>query len=617
MILNKDQLLFMVNQIEELLDSGQKFNERFESEIKRVHPAYQKSILNFLQYLAIRTHNIHDLQSNLGKLAFSRLGKAESHVIESLLAIKNNLQVITSEKKPSPDDLNIDFEIGKQLLNTHACELLGNQPANRRVRIMVTIPSEGAHNYELIKDLLINGMNCARINCAHDDADAWLSMINHIHQAKKETGLNCKICMDLAGPKLRTGHLVEGPKVIHLSPPRDPLGRVLGAYRLWLAPELIQTDEDHAAHIPVEEHFVQMAEKGDEIQFEDTRGKKRSLLVKDRNSQGLWAESDDGAYLMTGTVFTLIRNEKVIAETQVGELPPIEQKLLLRVGDTFILHKDEHPGEPAIFDDDGNIIKPAHVSVPLPNLYEDLKPGEPILFDDGKIEGTIESVTSAEIKVKITFAKPDGSKLKAEKGINLPISDLSISGLTKKDKKDLKFVAKHADVINMSFVNTAKDVDELLDLLKVLDAPENIGIILKIETQKAVINLPEILITAMKHYPVGVMIARGDLAVECGWRHLAEVQEEILRICEAAHVPNVWATQVLENVAKTGRPSRAEITDAAMAQRAECVMLNKGPFILEAISILEDILQSMQFHQEKKAPMLPKLKFPENFNLSS
>ena len=82
------------------------------------------------------------------------------------------------------------------------------------------------------------------------------------------------------------------------------------------------------------------------------------------------------------------------------------------------------------------------------------------------------------------------------------------------------------------------------------------------------------------------MIARGDLAVEVGFERLSEVVRQILALCEAAHVPAIWATQVLETLAKTGAPSRAEVTDAAAAQRAECVMLNKGPYILDAIRAL-------------------------------
>jgi pyruvate kinase len=102
----------------------------------------------------------------------------------------------------------------------------------------------------------------------------------------------------------------------------------------------------------------------------------------------------------------------------------------------------------------------------------------------------------------------------------------------------------------------------------------------------------------------GVMIARGDLAVECGYERLAEVQEEILWAAEAAHMPVIWATQVLETLAKTGLPTRAEITDAAMGERAECVMLNKGPHIAEAMYTLNDILHRMQGHQDKKHPLL-------------
>ena len=96
--------------------------------------------------------------------------------------------------------------------------------------------------------------------------------------------------------------------------------------------------------------------------------------------------------------------------------------------------------------------------------------------------------------------------------------------------------------------------------------------------------------------------------MECGYERLAEVQEEILSVCEAAHVPVIWATQVLENLARKGVPSRAEISDAVMAHRAECVMLNKGPHITEAVEALDNILKRMQSHQRKRRPMLRELR---------
>jgi pyruvate kinase len=103
------------------------------------------------------------------------------------------------------------------------------------------------------------------------------------------------------------------------------------------------------------------------------------------------------------------------------------------------------------------------------------------------------------------------------------------------------------------------------------------------------------------------MVARGDLAVEIGFERLAEVQEEMLWLCEAAHVPVIWATQVLESMAKNGLPSRAEVSDAALSIRAECVMLNKGPYIVETVRFLADVLERMAGHLNKRSQMMRQL----------
>jgi pyruvate kinase len=179
--------------------------------------------------------------------------------------------------------------------------------------------------------------------------------------------------------------------------------------------------------------------------------------------------------------------------------------------------------------------------------------------------------------------------------------------MTDKDAKDLEFVAQHADVVELSFANRAGDVELLQRHLARLGDRQP-AIVLKIETRRGFEGLPDMLLTAMRASSCGVMIARGDLAVECGFERLAEVQEEILWICEAAHVPVIWATQVLESLAKEGMPSRAEITDAAMGHRAECVMLNKGPNMIGAVRVLDDILRRMEAHQAKKQAMLRELR---------
>ena len=293
---------------------------------------------------------------------------------------------------------------------------------------------------------------------------------------------------------------------------------------------------------------------------------------------------------------------------------PIEQYITLFVGDKLILHKDAIPGEPALYDDQGKLLQAAHIFCTLPEIFKSVKKGDPIFFDDGKIEGLIEEVNDDEILVEIIYARNTGSKLRADKGINLPDSDLQVTGLTNKDIEDLKFVANNADTVNFSFVNDENDVQQLMDELSKYN--NSLGIILKIETKKGFKNLPLILLKAMQTYPIGVMIARGDLAIETGWKNFASIQEEILRICEAAHIPDVWATQVLESLAKKGVPTRSEITDAGMAQRAECVMLNKGAYIDKAVVMLDKILRRMQSFQKKKATILPKMENAYNLKLS-
>ncbi|MGY8665783.1 pyruvate kinase [Bradyrhizobium sp. UFLA05-109] len=235
------------------------------------------------------------------------------------------------------------------------------------------------------------------------------------------------------------------------------------------------------------------------------------------------------------------------------------------------------------------------------------EPGHRILIDDGKLNTTVVRREPWGVVVEVT-AGPDekGYKLKPEKGVNFPDTDFSIPALTDDDRVALRFVARHADAVEFSFVQSHEDVAELQEALA-RERPEDwprLGMVLKIETLRAVRNLPDMLVRAAGRQPAAIMIARGDLAVEIGFVRLAEMQEEILWLGEAAHVPVIWATQVLESYLKTGVPTRGEMTDAAMAARAECVMLNKGPYLFEGIEHLDLLLGRMSGHISKKTPQL-------------
>ena len=247
----------------------------------------------------------------------------------------------------------------------------------------------------------------------------------------------------------------------------------------------------------------------------------------------------------------------------------------------------------------------------LPEAVEQAAVGHRIWIDDGKIGTIVEKKVSEGVLLRVTAADPDGAKLRPEKGLNFPDSDLQLNPLTADDLMALDFVAHNADLIGYSFVQSGDDVALLQEEIARRVSPERarqIAVVAKIETQRAVRNLPDIFARAAGVQPFGVMIARGDLAVEIGFERMAEMQEELLWLCEAAHVPIIWATQVLEQAVKKGRPARAEITDAAMSARADCVMLNKGAFVTDAVTLLDDVLRRMQAHQIKKRAQLRALR---------
>lgn len=263
-----------------------------------------------------------------------------------------------------------------------------------------------------------------------------------------------------------------------------------------------------------------------------------------------------------------------------------KDKLKIEVGqqlylvDADALNKDKHT-----------------IGCTLNGLSEQLNPGERVLFDDGLIEARVEKIEGQKVKLQIVRISKKKPFIKAEKGINFPNSTLSTPALTEYDKICLPFIREHADMVGYSFVRNTQDMAQLQ---QELGSGQKMGLILKIETPEAVKNLPDLLFAGLKEELVGVMIARGDLAVEIGFERMSEIQEEILWICEAAHIPVIWATQVLDNLNHSGVATRSEVTDAAHAAHAECVMINKGNHIIRTLEVLRDILTRSGGHHVKK-----------------
>lgn len=561
-----------------------------------VHDAQRASAVNLLHYLALRRGDYRQLQGQLAERGLSSLGRSEPHVLSTLQAVLAVLDRILGGDASAGTDVGaVTRERGRALLQEHSDRLLGPPPTARRVRIMVTLAREDADDPARVHTLIRAGMDCARINAAHDDLATWRTMAHNVREAARALARPCQIAVDLPGPKCRTGALAPGPEVLKLRPQRNALGEVLAPARAWLTTSA--TDARTPA-VPVPAAFVATLKPGDELKLRDARGRVRRWRVSAVADGAAEILSKRTSYVQTGTIV-----HGPDGKAAVDSLPPLESPLVLHLGDTLALTRTAAPGSAGA---------PAHIPCEPPELVDMVRVGEAVWLDDGRIGGIITAVSDDAFHVRITAAGPGGEKLRAGKGINLPDTAISIPAFAEADREALAFAAEAADIVSLSFIRDPADVHALQDRLTALGRPD-LGVILKIETRAGFERLPELLLAAMRNARFGVMIARGDLAVECGFQRLAEVQEEILWLCEAAHVPVVWATQVLETLARTGRPTRAEVTDAAMSERAECVMLNKGPFIAEAVTLLDDILRRMSAHQDKKSAMLRPLRVARLF----
>jgi pyruvate kinase len=442
--------------------------------LKNIHPLQLPAAKNLVQYLVLRNEDIRNLQDALHIHGLSSLASSESHIHSQLQAI---LQRLGTQYKVAELE-NCTYEYNQRQMAEKRKILFGEKKDADIPFIMVTFDASFADDYALIKNLLQNGMNVARINCAHDDEATWARMIHHVKRACKYTNLTCKIYMDLAGPKIRTKLLNKG----------------------------------------------------------NHKGK-----VKIREGELVW---------LADTNKDFKENSVVIS-----------------------------PNEPGI--------------IPM------LKKGERVYIDDGMIKGFIETTKDDRVAMRIVRISSVKQLVKEGKGINFPDSALCIPSLSEFDKACLPFICEHADMVGYSFVRYPSDVTALQEALKKI-TPHPPMPILKIETAQAVENLPGLLFAGMQRKAFGIMIARGDLAVEIGFERMGEIQEEILWICEAAHVPVIWATQVLESLNKSGMPTRSEITDATHAAMSECIMINKGDHTIEVIETLRNILKRTGGHHIKK-----------------
>lgn len=225
-----------------------------------------------------------------------------------------------------------------------------------------------------------------------------------------------------------------------------------------------------------------------------------------------------------------------------------------------------------------------------PYIKKDIKPGQILMLDDGKKKVQVKKVVGTDVYTTVLV----GGKTKSRRGVNIPGAYLSISALTDKDKEDLKFgVAQKVDFMALSFVRTAKDIEELRALIKKHGG--NQSIVAKIETEEAVENIDAIIAATD-----AVMVARGDLAVEINPPRVPSVQKMIIKKCNDLGKPVIVATQMLESMIAAPVPTRAEVSDVANAifDGADAVMLSEesalGAYAVEAVSMMDSIARQIE-----------------------
>jgi len=577
-------------------------------------PDWRESACNLVHYVALRQLDLRELQLLLQQHGFSSLGRSESFVMASLLEVRLRLaEALLARGDANADEVTavadrrrtaLPWQTAKFLLHAHTHAAFGAKPSGRHVHVMVTAPAAAEADARWLARMLRAGMNVLRINCAHEGPSDWSRILAALVHARRETGLDCRVLMDLGGPKIRTGRVAEGRRIATWKVQKDELGRVRQAAQIAIRPRSRAAEPADAPLLVLDDPWFATLRRGDVLRLRDTRNRKRTLTVRRVGTAEVTAETPKRAYVTETTRLVHVRGGRILRKGHAGLAGVKPAGIPLAVGERLVLTADDVEGRPAERDARGHVRRPAVVSCTVPEALSRVAAGHRVLFDDGRIEAEVERVHGADLRLRVRRTSRPVVRLRAEKGINLPDSPLPIGALTVEDHAALAFVAEHADLVGLSFVRAPEDVAALHAAL----GERQIGIVLKIETRAGFERLPRILLEAMRRPPVAVMIARGDLAVEMGFERLAEVQEEILWLCEAAHVPAIWATQVLDSLARTGVPSRAEVTDAAASVAAECVMLNKGPHVEEAVLTLVDILQRMERHHYKKRSIFRKLR---------
>ena len=368
--------------------------------LESVDPSLRGSARNFLAFLAVQDSSTPALKRLFETLGMQFPAVRPAHITIGIQRARWLLEALTGVAQTPP----LLHREEDDALAQRSEDLLGRKRKGFSSHIMVTLPDAAVTDRDVVEDLLKAGMTIARINCAQNGRREWNAMIRNVRLASRKTGLPCRILMDLSGPKLRTGHMVPGPRVAHLRPRRDLFGRTAAPAVVRLGRPSSRPQEGLHTVIPVPQRWLAGIRRGDRISFIDVRGKKRRLIAGRSQSGARLAEIHETAYVQSGTRLDHVDRRGRHRIARIGILPRVEMKIPLRPGDILVVHNDPRPGEPAQHSANGKVLRPAHISCTLPGVFQCVRAGDPVMFDNGIIQGVVQKKSRREFRVRIARA---------------------------------------------------------------------------------------------------------------------------------------------------------------------------------------------------------------------
>ncbi|WP_018921461.1 pyruvate kinase [Salsuginibacillus kocurii] len=536
----------------------------------------QMSADNLAVYEQIKSIPFQKINEELEERGLTPFINKESHLLSAFERLLQHF----GEVKDEGDSLKRPTKRNSQALLDWRSKLLLGGP-RQGANIMVTLDSSRHRSIDELENLCQQGMTLARINGGRDEENILADWFSWGSQLSDSYSL--RIGLDLPGDTLRIPSLQKKKGILKV-PVRYNEYFIDGTLTPVTTQSIVekQTVDQSTFTLYVKDISLSSFKKGDKLKFHDYRGRKRKLhVLTDPVGDNLQVRLYRNAYIENQT--TLYYKKKMIGT--ISGIPSSPVTLSVTDGDKLRIRFDSSAPEDHM-EEDGAFV----INSPAAKFFENLQAEEPFLIDDGKISGVVQISTPEYVELLVQHPKDQRSPIEEQRSIVFPEQKNLSPSLSNPDRELLEKWGKQSDFILLSFVENAEQLQELKKELERLNLT-HLGVMAKIESERAVENIDTILKEGLSFQKFGVMLGRGDLLAMVASDELPHMQRTVLKSAKAAHLPVIIATGLLQRTAKTGQAHQAELIDVEAAKEAEGVMLNKGNYTSKAVSLAKAILE--------------------------